>query len=220
MVSLIVIPSAKTQAQENHGDSLDKVLNEIMQSQNVSSVDAIDRGKIADEQLERLGDAVMGIMVPSERQHELMDERMGGEGSDSLRAMHIMIGQRYLGFSDGTVPIGGMGGMMGFGGGMMNNVNFADVGVERGGGNFMNMMNGFGSSGMGYGLGWIIPLIFWALIIFGIVLLVRYLVGNKFSQAQNNPMANEKSSLEILKQRYAKGEIEKEEFDSKKKDLE
>lgn len=56
-------------------------------------------------------------------------------------------------------------------------------------------------------------LIFIALAIAGIILLVRYL----------SPHARSKSSedaLEILKRRYARGEIQKAEFEEKRKDLE
>jgi len=54
--------------------------------------------------------------------------------------------------------------------------------------------------------------LFWGLIIGGVVLLGRFLstsLGTKPSQ----------DALEILKQRYAKGEIEKEEFEARRKDL-
>jgi len=58
-------------------------------------------------------------------------------------------------------------------------------------------------------------LIFWILIIVGIVLLVRYIM------LQNRPKDEPgETPLEILKKRYAKGEINKKEFEQKKKDLE
>lgn len=72
-----------------------------------------------------------------------------------------------------------------------------------------NMMNGWGG---GYGLfGGIFMLIFWILVIVGIVLLVKMLFGGHHDR-ENKP-------LDILKERYAKGEISKEEFEQKKKDL-
>ncbi len=73
------------------------------------------------------------------------------------------------------------------------------------------MMDGYGyglSSGM-----WILGAIFWILILVGLVLLIKYLwegAGAKGAQ---------ESALEILRKRYAKGEINKEEFEEKKKDL-
>ena len=74
------------------------------------------------------------------------------------------------------------------------------------------MMSGFGWGGlMGIGM-----LVFWGLVIWGVVLLVRGLAsagGGGESSRQDG------SALEILKQRYARGEIGKEEFEEKKKDL-
>ena len=58
-------------------------------------------------------------------------------------------------------------------------------------------------------------LAFWGLVIAGIVLLVIYVS----SGAGMTPRLSGHSSLDILKIRYAKGEIEKKEFDEKKKDL-
>ena len=77
------------------------------------------------------------------------------------------------------------------------------------------MMWGLGYGGWG-GLGWMGPvfmLAFWALVITGGVFLVRYLVR------QGRGGDRQESALEILKRRYARGEIEKEEFEAKRKDL-
>lgn len=54
--------------------------------------------------------------------------------------------------------------------------------------------------------------LFWALVIVGIVLGIRWLVQ------QARPAASD-SALEILRQRYARGEINREEFEAKRKDL-
>jgi putative membrane protein len=67
------------------------------------------------------------------------------------------------------------------------------------------MMN-FGFIPFG-GFGWIFMFIFWGLIIWAIIVLVRGGLGK------------DKSPFEILKERYAKGEINKKEFEEKKKDL-
>ena len=58
----------------------------------------------------------------------------------------------------------------------------------------------------------VIMIIFWVLIIVGIVLGIRWLVTNGKRQQAD-------SALEILRQRYARGEIQKEEFEAKKRDL-
>ena len=76
-----------------------------------------------------------------------------------------------------------------------------------------NMM-GWGS-GMG-GFGIILNIIIWVAVIIGIVFLVRWIAG--FAK-QKDQATKEDSALEILKKRYASGEINKEEFEQKKKDI-
>ena len=71
------------------------------------------------------------------------------------------------------------------------------------------MMDGYG---MGYGFG-ILGLIFWILVIIGLVLLIKYLWESGGAKRE------QESALEILKKRYARGDISKEEFEEKKKDL-
>jgi putative membrane protein len=65
--------------------------------------------------------------------------------------------------------------------------------------------------------GWIGPIamiVFWALVVTAIVFFIRYLVRESRNSRHFAP------PLEILKTRYVKGEISKEEFEEKKKDLE
>lgn len=64
----------------------------------------------------------------------------------------------------------------------------------------------------GWGIwGWLTMPLFWGSIILLVVWLVR--------EASSHDTQHGNKALEILKERYAKGEISKEEFDSKKKDL-
>ncbi len=77
-------------------------------------------------------------------------------------------------------------------------------------------MGDFDSGMMGwmdFGLGWFFMVLFWVAVIAGIVYFVRWLVG------KDREISKEKTALEILKERYAKGDISKEEFEEKKKDL-
>lgn len=70
----------------------------------------------------------------------------------------------------------------------------------------------------GFGLGWFMPvlvLVFWGLVIWGIVTLVRFLA----SSTGNVASTRSTSAIEILKDRYARGEISKNEFEDKRKDL-
>ena len=64
-----------------------------------------------------------------------------------------------------------------------------------------------------WGLGMMLfMLVFWVLVIVGIVLGVRWLVTQGRESRSD-------TALEILRQRYARGEINKEEFEAKKRDL-
>lgn len=71
----------------------------------------------------------------------------------------------------------------------------------------------WGNSGWGMGFGWPFMVFFWILTIIGIVYLVKLIAGNAKGGEKHE------TALDILKKRYAKGEINKEEFEEKKKDL-
>jgi putative membrane protein len=64
-----------------------------------------------------------------------------------------------------------------------------------------------------WGLGMmVLGFLFWVAVIVALVLGIRWLVR------QGRPEAGD-SALEILRQRYARGEINREEFEAKRKDL-
>ncbi len=89
--------------------SPEEIVSEIISKQSVTSTSQIDCSKISDEEFEELGDALMEKMLGNHELHEQMDERMGGEGSESLKQMHIFMGMNWLGCTDSV----GMGsGMM------------------------------------------------------------------------------------------------------------
>lgn len=72
----------------------------------------------------------------------------------------------------------------------------------------MHNLNGMGW-GMGYG--WIIGLF--------ILIAVIWFVSRMINPNQNTPVLPNKSALEILKERYARGEINKEEYEEIKKNM-
>ena len=89
---------------------------------------------------------------------------------------------------------------------------------------YMPMMGYYGGYGygpmMGYGYsgfwGWILMILFWVVVAFAVVAVIRLLRhgGRRRWRHFDDP------ALDILKERYAKGEIDKKEFEEKKKDLE
>jgi len=154
--------------------------------------------QLTNEQLEEIGDYYMEQMHPGEA-HEIMDNMMGGEGSESLKQVHINMARRL--YCDENVYVGyGMmssGGMMG----MMN---------MRGGGMMGNYQPYYSYSNYGYwNLFWIMFLV--AAII--IIALLVYKFGVKKAVSSETP-------LSILKKRFARGEITKKQFDDMKRELE
>lgn len=81
------------------------------------------------------------------------------------------------------------------------------------------MIIGFnGMMDYGFGVGWmlfgsIFMILFWVAVILLIVWLYKQITGDKAAQKAD-------TALDILRMRYAKGEINKEEFDRMKRDLE
>ena len=144
--------------------------------------------KLTDEQLESIGDYYMEQMHPGEA-HKMMDQMMGGEGSESLRQVHINMAKRLYCNED-------IGGMMG--GGMMNMMM----------GN--NMMGNYPAY-YGYNNFWNV---LWMVFLIGAIALIVWLIY-KFTKKGKES----ETPINILQKRYAKGEINKKQFDEMKKEL-
>ncbi len=107
LVLLTILPSVFA-----HTDANVTEIEQIINQQ-------IPCSQLTDEQLEAIGDYYMELMHPGQA-HEIMDQMMGGEGSESLRQMHILMARRiYCGENQYTFEgvnnygaYGMMGGMM------------------------------------------------------------------------------------------------------------
>jgi putative membrane protein len=75
-----------------------------------------------------------------------------------------------------------------------------------------NWNYGYGLGWFGMFFGWVFMLAFWTVIIWSVIAFIQW------STKQGGEMRNN-SALNILEERYAKGEISKEEFEEKKKIL-
>lgn len=81
-------------------------------------------------------------------------------------------------------------------------------------------MYGYGFDGNWFGhtfFGGFFMVIIWVAIIFFVVWLVREMSGA--NKKQDGAEHRKKTALDILNERYAKGEIDRKEFEEKKKDL-
>jgi len=158
------------------------------------------------EQFGVLGEYFMGQMAGNS--HAAMNAMMiQAHGEDGEEQIHIVMGKRLSGCDTSAAFPAGSGGWM-----PMMNMMWGGWSSPFGTNSTNNMMNfGFGPFG---GFGWIFMILWWVLIIAGIVALIKWLTGQ--SRGTHN---HEKSALDVLKERYAKGEIDKKEFEEKKKDL-
>lgn len=75
---------------------------------------------------------------------------------------------------------------------------------------------GNGMMGGGMGISMLLGMVFWILLIVGTVLLVVWVVQKAMGGGAGKL---EESALGIVKKRYARGEISKEEYEEKKRDL-
>lgn len=172
---------------------------------------AINCAGLSNDNFDLLGDYFMGKMMGGSHStmDALMTQRIGG---DANRLMHIAMGKRLSGCdTSAAFPLQGanflpMMGMMG---------GWSDYQPN----NYNSMMgNYFGNSMMGGyygGFGWIFMVLWLVLIIAGIIALARWVSGHP----RMNGHPHGKTALDVLKDRYAKGEIDRKEFEEKKRDL-
>ena len=126
---------------------------------------------LSEEQLEEIGDYYMEQMHPGES-HEYMDKMMGGEGSESLRAMHIQMARSIYCDEEGMMNMMSNGAMSSsmmnkMGSGMMGG-NMMTGGIM-GNNDMMNYRNVYGNNI--YGLG-VFSVIFNVLILFTLTLVI------------------------------------------------
>lgn len=76
------------------------------------------------------------------------------------------------------------------------------------------MMGDMGG-GWGMGFGWISMILFWGLVVFAIVALVKWFTA----QPPGGASPRDRTPLAILQERYARGEIDREEYEQKRRDL-
>ena len=166
---------------------------------------------LGEEQFGVLGEYFMGQMAGDS--HAAMNAMMiQAHGEDGEEQIHIVMGKRISGCDTSAVfPAESLGWMP-----MMNMMwgglpaSQAGWSSHFGGNNSTNNMMNFGFGPFG----WIFMILWWVLIIAGVVALIKWLAIQ--SRATHS---HEKSALEVLKERYAKGEIDRKEFEEKKKDL-
>lgn len=78
---------------------------------------------------------------------------------------------------------------------------------------------GMGRPFGGFGFGWVLGIVFWVFLGFLLVILLKKLFAHKSYGHFEDDEEGDMEALDILKKRYAKGEITKKEFESIKKDI-
>lgn len=163
----------------------------------------VNCNELTDEQLEAVGDYLMEQVHPGES-HEAMHKMMNmEEGTKYHKNFHINLAKTMYCGESGTLGMMPMMNVMKTMGGDDNSTM----------GNIMGWSN-WGMSGGWSWLGWILMILFWVLITVGIIFLIKCLIWGCPPRGETK-----KPALEILKERYAEGEISKEEFEERKKDL-
>lgn len=192
-----VISDGHTAREEAEG----KIVWEKLQAKQTQCSD------LSDDDFGVLGEYFMGQMTGTshEAMNTMMEQMMGKEGEEQ---MHVVMGKRLSGCdTSAEIPSQGIGFMPMMQMMMGRRLSPFDSNQPN------NSMMNFGFTPFG-GFGWIFMVFWWVLIIAGIVALIKLLTSQ--SRGTHD---HKKSPLEILKERYAKGEIDKKEFEDKKRDL-
>lgn len=169
---------------------------------------------LSDDNFEVMGEYLMDQMMGNSHQamNIMMEKMMGNEGKEQMHLImakrmtgcdpNVELSSQQMGFMSTMMPMAQMmGGMMGSASG----INTA------GWWNGMGTMMGTGLASFMW-LGILFSILFWVLIIAAIVALIKWIFGLGKSK-ENNTVLN------ILKERYAKGEISKEELEQKLKEI-
>lgn len=210
-----------TAALADQSKPLADVIAEIRTAQGLKADQTIDCSKVTDAQFEEVGEAWMDLMIPDPQRHEMMDRMMGGPGSASLANAHRMMGARYLGcISDDSYGGMMMPGMMGFAGGYGahggNTMGYGGAFGSRAG---PGMMGGYGGYG-GWMHSWGGGIVMWLIMLVVIGLVVYLIVASNHHRNQTfTSGSHSESPQDILRKRYARGEISKDEFERMKKDI-
>jgi len=166
---------------------------------------------LSDEDFEHLGEYFMGQMMGDA--HSAMNEmimRMHGEEGENQ--IHVAMGKRLSGCDPNAIisaqEQGWMPMMQMMWGGWSTPFNTNQLNNH--------MMYGL-NNGMGGGFsifGGFFMIFWWVMIVVAVVALVKWIMHQSGTRNFQG-----KSALDILKERYARGEIDKKEFEEKRKDL-
>ena len=165
----------------------------------------IECADLSDEEFGVRGEYFMGQMAGDSHaaMNAMMMQTHGEEGEEKI---HIVMGRRLSGCDTEASFPAGSGGWM-----PMMNMMWGGWSSPFGLNSSNNMMNfGYGSGFFGS----IFMILWWVLLVAGVIALIKWLRG----QSRGN-YSHEKSPLEILKERYARGEIDKKEFEERKRDV-
>ncbi len=196
------------------GSASGSIASEEQQGQQV--LDAVNNGdrtcsQLSRNDLEVVGDYVMGRMVGSTKAHEQMDALMERTmGARANQQMHTAMGERFTRCGRGSVPssFGSMMGAMGMMGGYVAGRTTTGSGGMMGGAGTSSQSgdgdNDFGAAG-------------WVMVAMMALLLV--IAGVAVWLLRPSRRGSSASALGVLEARYARGEIDAEEYERRRRAL-